>query len=275
VLDSSILELETHISFPDSKPNPKLIQTIANQSPLLEKLTIDFREMGTGREPAEKMLEKLIKPIIYSLNSIKHLTCLRLYNLGQSYRSVLSLIGKSCPLLSHLSVSGFHPGKRDIFAIIMGDVVDNLRPALSFDDPFSIKKNKQPTCLEDDFLQGLKVPTEFLTPLCFTLKDLQLSNSNRKKKESRYVSSRLGYDRFEFSSSLVAFALRHFPRLEKMDENVPTSEAIRLLYNVELVTKTKDSNLTTRQEEFEDACQKAAGNHRKLKSTATSQCVLY
>lgn len=100
VLDSHFLKLKTHIAFPGSEPNPKLISVIAENSPLLQKLLLNFKLMKTENTG-------LLKPLMLPLSSLEHLTKLSLCSLNNQIKTtVLSLIGASCPKLTHLDVTG-------------------------------------------------------------------------------------------------------------------------------------------------------------------------
>lgn len=73
VLDSSFTQIDTHVCSPSSKPNEKLIQTIAKRSPNIEELKLNF--INAERET----LEEILKPFVISLSSLANLTSLTLY----------------------------------------------------------------------------------------------------------------------------------------------------------------------------------------------------
>jgi len=180
VLDESFKELEIHAASPGAEPNSRLISTIAECSCELQKLKIDFRLM---KNPIQ--VEK-ISPLITSLSSLEYLTSLNLHQMREAHRSVLKLIGNSCPLLSHLSISGFCVTANDIFSLIFGEFADKL-----FTDKVFLS------------LEILQAPSEILTPFCYTLRHLKLSFGSEMYTETFY--------------SLATFVLRHLPSLEKMD----------------------------------------------------------
>ncbi len=186
VLDDTFQELETHVSLPGSAPNLKLISSITEQSSLLQKLKLDFSMIKEGLG-----VEK-VAPLVYSLSSLQLLTSLNLYQMYPSHRSVLKLVGNCCPLLTHLSISGFRPTQKDLLAIIFGECVDDLFP------DYNIRLDKEMR------LECLKAPPEILTPICFTLRHLQLGDVDWGKKTDEYWS-------------VTSFALHHLPLLEKMD----------------------------------------------------------
>lgn len=186
VLDSTFLELETHASFPDAEPDLKLVTTIVKRSSILQKLKIDFSLMKKGIE-----VEKVV-PLITSLSPLDCLTILDLCKLDKLHRSVLKLIGNSCPLLTQLSITGFCLSPKDILSIILGEVVDDLFPESSVTNV---------VWAEDKCLTYLQVPPELLTPICFILR--RLSADWDKKSDECW--------------SVASFALRHLPLLEKMN----------------------------------------------------------
>ncbi len=161
VLDETFKELKTPAAHPDSEPNySRLISTIVERSSELQKLTIDCRSIKNPTS-AEK-----ITPLITSLSSLEHLTSLNLHPMEESHRPVLKLIGNACPLLTHLSISGFKFSANDIFSLILGDFADQLFPV-----------NEDPKVWSEDSssLEFLQAPSEILTPICFTLRHLVLS----------------------------------------------------------------------------------------------------
>jgi len=92
VLDESFKELVTHVAFPGAEPNHKLIPTIAKHSPLLKKLTLNFKFMKAGTN-----LERF-KSFICSLTSLEHLTDLTLTEVRDGYAS--ANMASRCPICS-------------------------------------------------------------------------------------------------------------------------------------------------------------------------------
>ena len=113
----------------------------------------------------------------------------------ESHRSVLKLIGYACPLLTHLSTSGFCVTAKDYLSLILGEFGD--------DELFHEFVDSKVWSEDSSSLEFLQVPSEILTPICFTLRALNLS-----------FGSEIFTDVFY---SLAAFVLRHLPSLEKMD----------------------------------------------------------
>ncbi len=200
VLDSTFKELETHATFPGSEPNSKLIPTIVKHSSLLQKLKIDFTLIKKG------LGARIVTPLITSLSPLHHLTSLELYQLDKAHRSVLKFIGNSCPLLSHLSISGFHVSPKDILSIILGE----------FSEPLFTERGAKKVWAKLDSLEILQAPPEVMTPICFTLRHLKFGESDWDKKSDSCWSA-------------VAFALRHLPFLEKMDGH-STSFGVEFLH---------------------------------------------
>lgn len=132
VLDDSFKELKIPAALPGKEESYQLIQIIADRSPLLTKLTIDFSWMGRADNSRES--ERKFEAIIQSLSTLVHLTDLHL--MGMSNREDLlihSLIGDLSPQLHSLRVSGSlnHGGHscRDdefILDLIMGKYLNQL-----------------------------------------------------------------------------------------------------------------------------------------------------
>lgn len=214
MLDQSFKELRTVIGFPDSVPNPKLISTIAKRSPLLEKLILNFRmSFDASWESDTNLLKSLICP----LSSLQHLTHLSLVGLEQfPLLALFSLLGKSCPLLTHLSVSGWQITQRDFLAIIVGELIDDLFP-------FRPTQETELWSEPDLALARLVVPSECLPPMCFTLQELKFTWEYKT-----FRGKEVG-----ISGSTAAFALRHLSSLKKMGNIVPTCLGIKKLYDAD------------------------------------------
>jgi len=223
VLDESFQELETYVSAPESEPSRKLGPTIAKRSSQLQKLKLNFSYMKRNTH------EDKLEPLILNLSSLKNLTSLSLYELNSSHRSVLKFVGKSCPSLSHLSLptnpkseDNCRTTGRDVLSLIFGELIDFLLP----------DKNEKPAWITDGSLQQLLVPSKYRTPLCFSLRQLELGEGAN------------------ISDATAAFAIRSFPLLQMID--VSMSSAITILY------KTRKLEAKEMQATFEKSCHEAA-----------------
>jgi len=157
VLDDSIEELEAHVAYPGCEPSSRLIQTIIDRSPLLKKLDLDFRFMN------EQTKSEILRPMILSLGSFDHLTDLQLhFPNGQDVNlraSLLSLLRDACPLLTKLHVVGGGVfSKKEIYGLLMGEEDYNELSS----------ETEEPKWLEDSLFSHLKIPEEFLSPICRT-----------------------------------------------------------------------------------------------------------
>ena len=205
VLDCNFKKLSTHVAFPGTEPNPKLITVISECSPHLEKLMLTFKLMK-----AETKLETL-KPFILSLKSLEHLTDLKLVEMNENLRpTLLSLIGISCPVLSRLVVkSAAGAGcitKEEILALLIGERALGMIPKTS-EDP-------EPECLEDSQFACLELSRTPLTPMCYTLKELRLVSSG------------------ELFASAGALILRHLPLLQVLSiPGTTTSMAVKIFHD--------------------------------------------
>lgn len=244
VLDGSFHELTTHMAFPSSEPNSNLIATIANQSPQLKKLKLDFSLMKLQTEVSK------LKSALLPLSSLHDLTNLFLYNLDKSHSSVLRLIGELCPSLTHLSVSGFCVGKKDILSLVLGRLVDYLLPPTKSLRPWSEWK-------EDRAFQHIVVPDKYLSSLCFTLQNLQLGvNGKNMEVSASYVNYGVNFAvSVNFDEPSAVFLFRHFLSLQKIDGCVPTVGAIKILRTGESGIVKERSII---QAKFEKACQEAS-----------------
>jgi len=94
---------------------------------------------------------------------------------------------------------------------------------------------------EDQVLKRLRLPEQFLNPLCTTLKEVKI-----EAKNSMYFGF---HSRKVKLQSSYAFALRHLFKLEHADlEDHPTINLVELLYQIGDV----------KQESFEEAWREAA-----------------
>ena len=185
------------------------------------------------RLPIEDKLEVIekLKPVIQSLDSLQHLTHLFLFGMGGKVRfTVLSLIGKSCPKLCYLTVGRRNMWEKHLLALIFGELLNDLA---DFDEYVDEK-----LWWKDDALKNLVVPIEFLTPMCSSLRELRLLDEYDTKDS--FINGFVSKD-------AVAFALRHFPMLQRID-GMLSSQAVITLHETE---EWKS------QERFRMACQEA------------------
>lgn len=224
VLDASFVELDTHIVFPKTEPNEKVIQIIGYRSPNIETLKLNF-EMVMKKTPLEKL-----KPIVISLNVLTNLTSLSLYCLNKHHRAILNYVGHSCPKLEHFCVTGFRIVKKDLLALILGDTLD-LFPG------------KDVILEEESDIHKFQILPQYLAPLCSSLQHLQLEDLEEKKKLRKSCEySGLSY-------SAVAFAIRHMTILHRIDHSSSSvSSAVKLLNqnSKEIYEETDDINRSLR-----------------------------
>jgi len=109
-------------------------------------------------------------------SNLKSLTSLSIYHYhtdefgvsigggDQPYLPILGIISKRCPVLINLSVRGLRLCiKRDILELLLGDYM--IHQLIPFEN--SLWSN-------DVVLKSLRIPKEFLTPLCSTLQKIEL-----------------------------------------------------------------------------------------------------
>lgn len=199
---------------------------VSQNSSLLKKMSIDFYRNEIA--PYE------LYPIVPCLSSLQYLTTLSLQNLHKCHKPILKLIGKSCPVLSHLDITGFEFKKKDILAIFLGDLINILFTNLYVESKWGV----------DASLERLVVPTELLTPICSTLQSVQLGRGG-DERHTKNTSSYL--------DSTFAFILRHVPLLQEMEIlNGSVAMAIKILHDTSLI------GLLESQIEFEKVCQEGA-----------------
>ena len=137
----------------------------------------------------------VVENLVGSLSLLKHLTHLSLASLDPEIRqTVLSLVGKSCPWLTHLSINGYPHGNQEILSLILGETMSSFFPNADY---------LRASCY-DEKLDGLIVPKDRLTPICSNLRELNYDSWAEWD----------GKERDAVSYSTVAFALRHLPCLE-------------------------------------------------------------
>lgn len=236
VLDGSFKELKTFIALPssDAVPDDMLVPTILKWSPLVEKLTIDCGPIDVGYDDIEEPLTELTKSTFRSLHSLQHLTHLCLHSICSVQRfTVLSVIGTACPSLSHLGVFAEKIDIKDILALIFGEYINNLLG-------YSYDYVRSSWC-ESESLEHLELPSKYLTPICSTLRELQLYYDAEGYEDEN------GYN--EIDASDAAFALRHLPLLQVVDKRIPTSLAVTKLHHNNVYEQEKS------REKFQRAIQ--------------------
>jgi len=266
ILDERFLEEENElyleIPFLSMKSISKLLSVIGHRCPGLEYLEINFKP---GYDPIDTSGGLVaLEPFQQGpmLSSLRSLTLNFEDNPYESSwdcnTSILGIIGKCCPTLSILSYNGISLRKKDVLELIfVGELAAILFPSHEFDEMSEEDSNKlmkfmfgkppkgKKTAFDgnwsrDSVLPGLRVPPEFLNPLCSTLRELH------------YFDEWRGFIPDPFTDSLLAFALRHLPELVTQtpshDKVIPL---IKLIYKTEKM-------LEVRQLNFGEACRKAA-----------------
>jgi len=208
---------------------------VNNSNILEEKLKITFCDVTESRIKQRKKKANLEELIISegcdrNSNCLKSLTISKhctwkpfLLSTEGSNRSILSIIGKRCPNLTKLSLKRFCIIKNDVL-----DLIFNEKLA----DTFFLTNDERWS--KDSVLQGLRIPSEFLNPLCSTLQKLRLECLNDGRPCLCCAPE-----------SMYAFGLRHLPKLRVFTSEIPTCQVIRHLYNV---IENQDE-----QAEFEEA----------------------
>jgi len=237
-LDEHFKELEIYATLPFEDPDPKLITNIAARSSDMEKLKLDFSFIENNLNSIDSAN---FNHLVLGLSSLQHLTNLSLHGLADKSVDVNLLcksVAKSCPRLSYLSIRECSFVKKDVLSlIIIGELVDQMF------ESHSCSYRKKTNWSVDEILASLRVPPEYLTPMCFTLQHLDIENSNWR-------------DCFD---STLAFALRHLPVLQQLV--CDTSEVVAA---VKIFHET--SRMEEFQTEFEELCRDVVGSSEKPNS---------
>lgn len=213
----------------------QLLSVVSHRHPGIEGLDLTFLPITTQKWATTAAASPC--------NSLSKLDQLALIFKGEYYSEsgwdhgksqVFSIIGKVCPALTSLYVGGFAMRKMDVLRlIVVGDLADIVFRQDSADATFS--DDDDIDWSQESFLPGLRVPSEFLNPLCFTFKHF-----NYKEEPL-------------FTDSVEAFVMRHLPNFfdEYPDPDEEAARFIKLVYQAEKL-------LETRQLDFGEACRAAA-----------------
>jgi len=258
-LDECFTKLEISIPYSTVKLFPLVMSIISRRSPQLEKLAVTFCTIKPVTPKLAEISEMEVHPAVMASQSDFRLHCLTKLSLSYSVyscrngwvmmyvspqvplsavdgpsQSILGTVAKVCPTLAELDIRGFHVWKQDLFDLLLGEWNESLFPTDSLQ------------WSDDSTIKGLKVPSEFLTPLCFTLKKL-LFHSDRDA------------DAPTPSDSMCTFVLRHLPHLEEFLLRADSVKVVKAFYQTEMIE--------SKQAEFEDHCRYVAdriGRKRKL-----------
>jgi len=248
-------ELKIYTPTPTFDSIPMLMSIIARRSRKLKDLTIWFHHcpyklvnMVSSTTPSSSIT------VMPSLENLRFECLTHLYlhehpnfddemqpqgdpsNNDRSHKSLLSFIGKHCPVLISLSAHfEFCLIKKHLLGLLLdGDVKENLFPA--DDERWS----------QDSVLEGLQVPMSLLNPLCSTLQELHLDmNCYGRNCDCRPLPT----------LSVLAFTLRHFPKLRSLYVSPDDDINIELF---KIIHKVKEMGRSPHQTEFEEACRDAA-----------------
>ncbi len=182
---------------------------------------------------------------------------------GTSRQSVLSIIGKRCPILAELRIRTIDCfTKQDIIRLLLGDMADAL---FCYNNDYGLSWDAV-----DSILEVLRVPSDFLSPLCFTLEKFFLECDQKHG----YSNNNCGcFD--GVSHSAFAFAFRYLPMLQQFNDSTRTRKAQVL----KILHKTQSVDLGIQQLKFEEVCKKFAtsidGFQRNLVPSIPSGKLVY
>jgi len=221
-LDEHFKSLNVCVPFPAFESFSTLKAIIIHRCPNLEKLKVTFRHSFSETLGLRKngITKKEQSP--HTIPSGSLLPCLKILildfgdgdccgSIDETRDSLLSIVGKLCPVLVKLNLGKVCAKKRDILALIIkADMADIL---FAKDDS---------RWIEDSVLKDLRIPSQFVNPLCTSLKELLLKGCFKSVICAP-------------PKSVYAFALRHIPKLEVAELVVPTIQVVKLLNQVRAV----------------------------------------
>ncbi len=227
ILDEYFKNLQVCLPSPVLRSFTNLMAIITRHCPDLEHLEVSFQDSVSSNLVLEiKRTSCLNKNELYTippnspLLSLKSLT-LNFKNAGciscPVSSSLWSIVGKLCPVLTRLKVTGADLHRWDFVALIVNaEIAEILFPIDGWNPAWS----------ENSVYNGIfQIPFQFLNPLCSTLKELILDPQEFYSYDSKFSVD-----------SVFAFALRHLHMLEKIDVGtyhlLTILEAIKLLHQV-------------------------------------------
>ena len=198
--DASSHAVSTHFQDPSL-----LLNILALRSPKLESIKV--RSQNTDSFPAQ-MTAQMSQSCILSLKNFTHLTSLSIEYWSTPYDSsdFFSQLSDSCPKLSKLNLGNFHFDVEQLFALMFGPKHNQLPMVLQ---PQYLKRSEIP-------LHKLEFQQESLTSICSSLKEF------RCKDYCDLVQSK---SQFWLDPSAIAFFLRHFRYLQKLNHSCLQCEA--------------------------------------------------
>jgi len=245
VLDENFQNLKVESPVPTTNSFSTLMAIIAKGSPKLAKLNIKCHPVryervdisSPGRFDLGSRFDCLTSLYVHYdtgfLNSLENENSLSAVD--QANRSLLSIIGKWCPVLIKLSVY-FRFGLKNnhLLGLILDDELSNIL----------FPTDNEGWMSQDSVLAGLQIPSELLNPLCLTLEELNVGNCTSGRR------SQLSCDRQ--SASAYALALRHLPKLRELNLDVSLLDILKILY------EAKEIDHQQQQTDFERDCRDAA-----------------
>lgn len=226
----------------------QLFSIIAHRCPKLKSLCVGFYNASSPNTLVCRLQHSNLSQLAHRLNCLETLDLWHIhvpscrcttYACFSTYSdaSILAVVAEFCPVLINLTVKGFYITDKDLLGLITGASFQNL--FLSPNDRWRINLST---------IHSLVVPAELVSPLCFTLKNLQLNrwwiycDCNPK-----------------VSGTSAAFALKHLPELRTSTiHRISSTQVIQLLYSKRGDGTTKSDD----QKAFEEFCRHLTGIRR-------------
>lgn len=190
ILDSSFETLAIDLPFSAFNSFSPFMSILTHRSQELKELQIRYlnawnRKVTIGNI-AEEKTSSLLLPNQGVLRCLTSLTIdheLLFLDLGHrdalresQHRSVLSIIGKCCPVLTKLTINNMCMRKKDVLGLIIDGEMANILFPRDFHG-----------WGHDSIFGGLRVPVEFMNPICFTLQELSLDCGHHNYPKHRRV----------------------------------------------------------------------------------------
>ena len=253
-------KLEINIPYEGFESYSTVFSIIAHRCPELKLLSITFYSLTDVKGSSFNYIRSRLEDS--DLSQVDHrLNCLEMLDLHHSPdrmhfdcfkrtvrspfekelpTSILSIVGEYCPILASLTVKGFYIRDRDMLALITGASVCILFPVN--DDRWTRLSSIESLLL---------VPTELMTPLCFTLQSLRFTDQRM-----------LCFCQPNISDSTAAFALKHLPELRRLQSLLPFSTTIGAIQRLYSNRGDDGGRKTEIQKSFEEYCLHLTGVRR-------------
>ena len=186
----------------------QILNVVFKKSPTIHTLDVNYfhNAFWTTQSSIQEIVHSNHTEFLLTLQKFKHLTSWQLDFLPKDCSPLLCKLGTNCPQLIHLSLGSFFFENKHAFALILGEGARlfPLQEQLDWDS-------------ERNCTHELAFAPSCLTPICKTLKSLEITHQNysREKMCSAVFSLRGN------PQSTLGFALCHLRKLEEVKQEQP------------------------------------------------------